>query len=85
MLPRYSAVLFPAVTPKLSELPADPGRRDAVLDSSHVTSGPEQGSPDPGKQLVQPTDAGCSCNPTTELNYLLHFRAEPILNALELI
>ena len=37
------------------------------------------------EKLAQPTDAGCSCNPTTELNYLLHFRAEPILNALELV
>lgn len=32
----------PAVIPKLSELPADPGRRDAVLDSSTTTPGPEQ-------------------------------------------
>jgi len=35
--------------------------------------------------LAQPTDAGCSCNPTTELNYLLHFRAEAIFNAMELV
>lgn len=34
--------------------------------------------------LGQPKDAGCSCNPTTELNYLLHGRLEPILNAFEL-
>jgi len=32
----------PAVIPKLSELPADPGRRDAVLDSANDTSGPER-------------------------------------------
>ena len=32
----------PAVIPKLSEMPADPGRRDAVLDSSMATPGPEQ-------------------------------------------
>jgi len=37
------------------------------------------------ERLVQPTDAGCSCNPTTELNYLLHFRPEAIFNALELV
>jgi len=34
----------PAVIPKLSELPADSGKRDAVLDSANVTTGPEQGS-----------------------------------------
>lgn len=32
----------PAVIPKLSEMPADPGRRDAVLDSSVTTPGAEQ-------------------------------------------
>lgn len=37
------------------------------------------------QNLVQPTDAGCSCNPTTELNYLLHFRPEAILNALDFV
>jgi hypothetical protein len=31
----------PAVTPKLSELPDDPGKRDAVLDQSHEAAGPE--------------------------------------------
>jgi hypothetical protein len=36
----------PAVIHKLSELPADSGRRDAVLDAGHVTNGPElQGQP----------------------------------------
>ena len=29
----------PAVTPKLSELPDDPGKRDAVLDQSHEAAG----------------------------------------------
>lgn len=37
------------------------------------------------EMLAQPTDAGCACNPTTELNYLLHFRPEAIFNALELV
>ena len=32
----------PAVIPKLSELPADPERRDAVLDSAHTEPTPEQ-------------------------------------------
>lgn len=31
----------PAVTPKLSELPADPGKRDAILDQANDTHGPE--------------------------------------------
>jgi len=35
--------------------------------------------------LAQPTDAGCSCNPPTELNYLLHFRPEAIFNAMGLV
>jgi hypothetical protein len=40
----------PAVIPKLSELPADSGRRDAVLDSSITTPGPEQR---PGQTKMQ--------------------------------
>jgi hypothetical protein len=32
----------PAVMPMLSELPADPAKRDAVLDSANTTAGPEQ-------------------------------------------
>lgn len=32
----------PAVMPMLSELPADPARRDAILDSSTTVAGPEQ-------------------------------------------
>ncbi len=31
----------PAVIPKLSELPSDPERRNAVLDSAHAEPGPE--------------------------------------------
>ncbi|CAN5866695.1 hypothetical protein BH11MYX3_BH11MYX3_27990 [soil metagenome] len=31
----------PAVTPKLSELPGDPGKRDAILDQANDTHGPE--------------------------------------------
>ena len=49
-----------------------------------VHNGREVGFAKAFEMLAQPTDAGCSCNPTTELNYLLHFRAEPIWNALEL-
>ena len=37
------------------------------------------------EMLAQPTDAGCGCNPTTELNYLLHFRPEAVLNAFDVI
>jgi hypothetical protein len=32
----------PAVMPMLSELPRDPAKRDAVLDSASTTAGPEQ-------------------------------------------
>ena len=32
----------PAVMPMLSELPSDPTKRDAVLDSASTTAGPEQ-------------------------------------------
>jgi hypothetical protein len=32
----------PAVIPKLSHLPTDPDKRDAVLDQSHAEPGPEQ-------------------------------------------
>jgi len=32
----------PALLPKLSELPSDPARRDAILDSSATVAGPEQ-------------------------------------------
>lgn len=31
----------PAVIPKLSELPGDPGKRDAILDQANDTHGPE--------------------------------------------
>ena len=41
---RLDSNLRPSVVPKLSEMPADRERRDAVLDSSNVTTGPEQGS-----------------------------------------
>ena len=44
--------LRPAVTPKLSELPADRERRDAVLDSAQVTTGPEQDDPS-SRQLTK--------------------------------
>lgn len=32
----------PGVMPMLSELPSDPGQRDAILDQSQQTAGPEQ-------------------------------------------
>jgi hypothetical protein len=33
------------------------------------------------EMLAQPTDAGCGCYPTNELNYLLSFRPEAVFNA----
>ena len=41
----------PAVMPKLSELPGDPGKRDAVLDQSNSTAGPEHRKPLATKRL----------------------------------
>jgi hypothetical protein len=35
----------PAVIPKLSELPEDHAQRDAILDQSHATEGPEKQQP----------------------------------------
>jgi MoaA/NifB/PqqE/SkfB family radical SAM enzyme len=45
-------------------------------------NGKEIGFAEAFEKMAQPTDAGCSCNPTAELNYLLRFQPEPILNAL---
>jgi hypothetical protein len=39
----------PAVMPMMSELPADPEKRDAVLDSASAQPGPEQRKPLPPK------------------------------------
>ena len=36
-------------------------------------------------QLRQPTNSGCGCNPTTELNYLLSFRPEAVFTAFDLV
>jgi hypothetical protein len=47
----------PAVIPKLSELPADPDRRDAVLDSAHAEPTPEQHGPTTPKQRKVETAA----------------------------
>lgn len=53
--------------------------------SDTLLNGREVGFAKAFEMLAQPSDAGCSCNPTTELNYLLHFRPEAIFNALELV
>src|SRR5215510_1807776 len=47
----------PAVLPKLSELPLDPGKRDAVLDSANAEPGPEQRKPLPPKMRKAETAA----------------------------
>jgi hypothetical protein len=43
----------PAVIHKLSELPADPERRDAMLDSAHVQRGPERQPASPRARKVE--------------------------------
>ena len=43
----------PAVIPKLSELPAEPQKRDAVLDQSHAQPGPEQQPKTPKERKVE--------------------------------
>ena len=47
----------PAVMPMLSELPADPAKRDAVLDSSTTVAGPEQRQGMTGKERKAETAA----------------------------
>jgi hypothetical protein len=47
----------PAVTPKLSELPGDPQRRDAILDSANAEPTPEQHPPMTKKQRKAETVA----------------------------
>src|SRR5262245_634790 len=47
----------PALIPMMSELPADPQKRDAVLDSAVAQPGPEQRKPLPPKQRMAETAA----------------------------
>jgi hypothetical protein len=52
-----SGATRPGVMPMLSELPADPTHRDAVLDSSAVVAGPEQRKGMTGKERKAETAA----------------------------
>lgn len=52
-----SGGMRPGVMPMLSELPADPAHRDAVLDSSAVVAGPEQRKGMTGKERKAETAA----------------------------
>ena len=74
----FASRYFLSVTPTGYVVPCPLTYHDGRL------NGREVGFAKAFEALAQPSDAGCSCNPTTELNYLLHFRAEPILNALAL-
>jgi hypothetical protein len=47
----------PAVMPMLSELPADPAKRNAILDSSTTVAGPEQRQGMTGKERKAETAA----------------------------
>src|SRR5256885_6470562 len=74
----FASRYFLSVTPSGYVVPCPLTYHDGQL------NGREVGFAKAFAALGQPRDAGCSCNPTTELNYLLHFRAEPIFNALAL-
>lgn len=75
----YASSYFLSVTPTGYVVPCPLTFRGGELD------GKEIGFAKAFEQLQQPTDAGCGCNPTTELNYLLHFRPEAILNAFDIV
>jgi hypothetical protein len=47
----------PAVMPRLTELPGDPVKRDAVIDSANATPGPEHRKPLPPKMRKAETAA----------------------------
>ncbi len=52
--------------------------------SSRSVSGRDIGYMEALEQLPQPTDAGCSCEPLQEMNMMLTFQPEVVLNALGL-
>jgi MoaA/NifB/PqqE/SkfB family radical SAM enzyme len=74
----FASRYFLSVTPTGYVVPCPLTYHDGQL------NGREVGFAKAFEALGQPKDPGCSCNPTTELNYLLHFRPEAILNAFEL-
>lgn len=75
----YASRYFMSVTPTGHVVPCPLTFRGETLD------GRKLGFAKAFEMLAQPHDAGCGCNPTTELNYLLHFRPEAILNAFEIV
>ena len=75
----FASRYFLSITPSGSVVPCP-----LTFRSEHELDGRAVGFAKAFEMLAQPTDPGCACNPTTELNYLLHFRPEAIFNALEL-
>lgn len=75
----FASRYFLSITPTGYVVPCPLTFRGARL------NGREVGFARAFEMLSQPTDAGCGCNPTTELNYLLHFRPEAVLNAFDVI
>lgn len=74
----FASRYFLSVTPSGYVVPCPLTYKDSDL------NGLDMGFANAFAKLGQPSDAGCSCNPTTELNNLLHFRTEAILNALQI-
>lgn len=76
----YASQYFLSITPTGYVVPCP-----LTFRSEAPLSGRELGFARAFEMLAQPQDAGCGCNPTTELNYLLHFRPEAILNAFDVV
>lgn len=76
----FASRYFLSITPTGNVVPCPLTYR-----GEHQLNGREIGFAKAFELLAQPTEAGCGCNPTTELNYLLHFRPEAILNALDFV
>ncbi len=75
----YASRYFLSVTPQGDVVPCPLTFRQ----EPHL-NGREIGFGKAFEMLAQPTNAGCSCYPTQELNYLLSFRPEAVLNAIGL-
>ena len=76
----YASQYFLSVTPSGYVVPCPlTFRQEPKLDGRAI------GFAKAFERLAQPMDAGCGCNPTTELNYLLSFRPEAIFNAFGLV
>lgn len=76
----YASRYFLSITPSGHVVPCP-----LTFRAEHPLDGRKLGFARAFEMLAQPQEAGCGCNPTTELNYLLHFRPEAILSAFEIV